>query len=173
MKNCERIIVKITSGYDIAVFATTRRINSVSRFVVVNEYRQGRRNGWGKKARKRREREREEGQPSVFACACGWVHANRATFNRCKRGPVFVIMNRIRRKNQPRAPCLPPSFLIFFILTESRAPSMCTLDEQRVETVQQRAIASVDRVRLAACRFFQRGCKTGGHRISIPFRSND
>lgn len=151
------------------MFATTRRINSVSRFVVVNEYRQGRRNGWGKKARKRRERERRGSHLCLRVRVGGWTRIGRRLID----GPVFVIMNRTRRKNQPRAPCLPPSFLIFFILTESRAPSMCTLDEQRVETVQQRAIASVDRVCLAACRFFQRGRKIGGHRISVPFRSND
>lgn len=56
----------------------TRRINSVSRFVVVNEYRQGRRNGREKKARKRKEREREEGQPSVFVCVYVCVGAHES-----------------------------------------------------------------------------------------------
>lgn len=43
MKNYGRIIVKLRAGWYRP--ATTRRINSVSRFVVVNEYRQGRWNG--------------------------------------------------------------------------------------------------------------------------------
>lgn len=92
------------------MFATTRRINSVSRFVVVNEYRQGRRNGWGKKARKRREREREEGQPSVFACACGWVDANRATFNRWTR----LRNNESDPPQKPATRSLSPSLFSYF-----------------------------------------------------------